>query len=788
MHGRRTDPFTSHIGPTIVLIFSRPDFPTVLVAPRLPTYHGCMRIFSSTLVGITTLFVGCSTVSVNQTPNILTMLPAMHEVTPGKDLESVDLYLTRRLAENPSEAMTWWTHYQRGRLWSQEDPARACRFFKDLGTDQEFPLRHISVLRALEVCPKDDSSLPPLEQVLTETSEPWLRELALRTVHARAKKVENHELEMRLAGDLSAHSKLQSEKVQLLSRALELAGQLERPEAKVEYKSRLDKIAPRFRQTPTPNTYLEVALDFRKAREFERAREYYRKAIAHKKTTALDRHKALDGIRLAYKLEKRVDEYVATTREMAEFARAKYRQTRSAVWAEKFHDSQLLLARTLWTEKTVPEAVQVIDRLEREITGRLPLDEILWLRARIAEEAGRYAAAVRILARAKSLESSNRPIGEKIQWYKAWNLRKLGRHKEAVDALKSLNTRFGTLTNKNRNRFWLAKSLKAIGQEEDAKSELESLIEDDPLGYYGVLSYRELGRELPPAQHAVRDEPGPAMVASQMASRTPAMTSSVSATPSPFATPHDHAYVEWLLALGEMPIARRFLEHDLVSRRPSLGDTPEGREFLKYLARAGDFHSLFARLGGFAPDVRSRVLAEDPSLLFPQPFSYFVSEAGQKFGVATELMYAIMRQESSFDPFARSHADAFGLMQLIPEAARRVEGTSGITLSSPEDLYRPEINVTLGAAFLRNLMDQYDEQFVLTVASYNASEKAIRGWMRTRFKGDALEFIEDIPYEETRGYVKLVLRNYIFYLRLNSGGRPVAFPEWCLDTLHDFNS
>jgi soluble lytic murein transglycosylase len=165
-----------------------------------------------------------------------------------------------------------------------------------------------------------------------------------------------------------------------------------------------------------------------------------------------------------------------------------------------------------------------------------------------------------------------------------------------------------------------------------------------------------------------------------------------------------------------------------------------------------------------------------------------VNEAGRRFGVASELMYAIMRQESSFDPLARSHADAFGLMQLIPEAARRVEEVSGIKLESPEDLYRPDVNVTLGAAFLRNLMNQHNEQFILTVASYNASEKAIRGWMKTRFRGDALEFIEDIPYEETRGYVKLVMRNYIFYLRLNSGGRPVPFPEWCLDSLHDFNS
>ena len=61
----------------------------------------------------------------------------------------------------------------------------------------------------------------------------------------------------------------------------------------------------------------------------------------------------------------------------------------------------------------------------------------------------------------------------------------------------------------------------------------------------------------------------------------------------------------------------------------------------------------------------------------------------------------------------------------------------------------------------------------------------ITGWVKSRYRGDALEFIEDVPYEETRNYIKLVMRNFIFYKRLNSGGAPVEFPEWCLANLQD---
>ncbi|MCM2282622.1 MAG: transglycosylase SLT domain-containing protein [Bdellovibrionaceae bacterium] len=760
----------------------------------------------SITAGITTLFAGCSTVSINQSPNLLTQLPNMDEVAPGKDLESVDIYLRKRLAENPSPALEWWTRYQQAKLWAQDDSAKSCGHYKTLGSDTEFPLRHIAMLRALEACSSEDLSLPPLEQLLSTITDPWLQEVLVRTVHARATRTGELGLEMKLAGDVALHSTLQSEKIQLLNRAIELAETLQQPEAKSAYQARLEKVAPRFRKDPKPQEWLDVALDFRKAREFEKARAFYRKAIAHRQISDADRLKAIDGIRLAYKLEKRVDEYVAATHELADFARAKFRKRRSpswrAVWTEKLHDTQLLLARTLWTEKTVPEALHILDRLEKDLSGRHPLDEINWLRARIEEEAGRFEVAVDILNRTDGSKNPNRTMIEKIRWYKAWNLNKLGRHQEAIDALQELNQRFTTLTNQPRNRFWIAKALLKLGRDDDAKQEFESLIETDPLGYYGLLSYRELRRDLPPAQ--VRDTtaatpPASSTPPSSLSEATPNPTADAmrepaaapalpSGAPSPFANSHDHAYVEWLLSLGELPIARRFLDHYTAARGMPAHDSPEGREMLKYLARAGNFHALFAKLGSFSPELRSRTLADDPTLLFPQPYTHFVSEAGRKFGVATELMYAIMRQESSFDPQARSHADAFGLMQLIPEAARRVENTSGIRLNTPEDLYRPEVNVTLGAAFLRDLLNQYDEQFVLTVASYNASEKAIRGWMKTRFRGDALQFIEDIPYEETRGYVKLVLRNYIFYLRLNSGGRSVPFPDWCLDSLHDFNS
>ncbi len=113
---------------------------------------------------------------------------------------------------------------------------------------------------------------------------------------------------------------------------------------------------------------------------------------------------------------------------------------------------------------------------------------------------------------------------------------------------------------------------------------------------------------------------------------------------------------------------------------------------------------------------------------------------------------------------------------MLPEVARKQASVAKVTYEKPEDLYKPEVNIPVGAAFIKKLQTKWNNQFVLTVASYNANDRAIRGWLKTRYHGDTLEFIEDIPYEETRGYVRLVMRNLIFYSLLNADGEKISFP------------
>lgn len=151
---------------------------------------------------------------------------------------------------------------------------------------------------------------------------------------------------------------------------------------------------------------------------------------------------------------------------------------------------------------------------------------------------------------------------------------------------------------------------------------------------------------------------------------------------------------------------------------------------------------------------------------YPLAFWNLVQKKAQERGLDPYLVLAIIRQESLFEARARSPAAALGLMQLIPPTAARVATQLGLPAPTPEGLVEPDLNVTLGTQYLKNLLARYSDNWFKAVAAYNAGEAAVDRWEREIATDDIEEFVERIPYVETRGYVKLVLRNHRIYKRL----------------------
>jgi soluble lytic murein transglycosylase len=147
------------------------------------------------------------------------------------------------------------------------------------------------------------------------------------------------------------------------------------------------------------------------------------------------------------------------------------------------------------------------------------------------------------------------------------------------------------------------------------------------------------------------------------------------------------------------------------------------------------------------------------------PLAYWdsVQEKTQERGIDPYLALAVIRQESLFNARAHSPAAALGLMQLIPPTAARVAKQIGLPAPNQEKLFEPEFNLTLGTQYLKNLLERYSNNWFKAIAAYNAGEAAVDRWEKEIVTDDIEEFVERIPYVETRGYVKLVLRNHRIY-------------------------
>ena len=130
------------------------------------------------------------------------------------------------------------------------------------------------------------------------------------------------------------------------------------------------------------------------------------------------------------------------------------------------------------------------------------------------------------------------------------------------------------------------------------------------------------------------------------------------------------------------------------------------------------------------------------------------------------MLVALVRQESAFDPKAVSVAQARGLMQLIPPTAKRVARQLQLDRFSIDQLFRPRLNIRLGSQYLADRLAQFEGDIDRAVASYNAGPDPVNLWFSEGDYREAAEFVENIPYTETRNYVKIFHRNYHLYKRL----------------------
>jgi soluble lytic murein transglycosylase len=153
-------------------------------------------------------------------------------------------------------------------------------------------------------------------------------------------------------------------------------------------------------------------------------------------------------------------------------------------------------------------------------------------------------------------------------------------------------------------------------------------------------------------------------------------------------------------------------------------------------------------------------------ILFPRPYWSDLQRQAMANSLNPYLVASLIRQESEFNPGAVSHANAYGLMQLLPQVGKGEAKAAHIRHFSIASLLEPTVNIQLGTHYFREMVTQYNGQVEYALAAYNAGSNRVDDWLRSGHYRDVPEFVESIPFTETREYVQAIVRNSKVYQRL----------------------
>ncbi len=345
-------------------------------------------------------------------------------------------------------------------------------------------------------------------------------------------------------------------------------------------------------------------------------------------------------------------------------------------------------------------------------------------------------------------EASRAQDSRALQWYKeaekfpltspqkAWRVRAALRKMDWNEVLAGINDMDPLQQREKAWRYWKARALKAVGRVDDAQAMFTSLSGD--YGYYGQLAADELG------------------------SRTTGVP-----------TGHQSDEVDLDAVLAQPGIQRA-----LALYRMEL-DTEATKEWAWAVRQFNDRQLLaaaeIAQRNGFyerAIDTAERtLLLHDFALRFPTPYRTELENHVRENNLDEAWVYGLMRQESRFITHAKSSVGAAGLMQVMPTTARWAAHRLGMKGYRTAKIHELETNLRIGTYYLKTVLSQLDNNAVLASAAYNAGPGRAQQW-RSDVPLEGAIYIETIPFDETRDYVKKVMSNTVYYAQLF--GQPVA--------------
>ena len=425
--------------------------------------------------------------------------------------------------------------------------------------------------------------------------------------------------------------------------------------------------------------------------------------------------------------------------------------------AESYPLTLYLAGKSYYQSGKNSEAMDMFAKLHREHPEHSTNDDALVYEAHIWGERSKATKRRKALLRALS----EYPDGDKrddAAWLllsDAYDTGDMSKTLKVAEEVQKLIPRESTYYSEGRTLYWKARALTKLKRTDEAKAAYREVLATYPMSYYAHLAFGRLtdlgGDE---ALRTFRE-----VVAADPTPKGPLFT----VTPDLLGKPELKKGVE-LIRMGLLSPAKRELSR--------LGKDARGWLLAFLYDRAGAFplsHNIPRRSHPeFQQSYPKGTHALAWTIAYPRPFADLVQKSAKDAGIAPELAWAIMREESGFSPGIESWANAVGLMQILVPTGQTLIEKGETDKVSRETLKDPALNIRLGTRFLGRLTAKFGSP-ALAAAGYNAGGGAVQKWLGERGNLPLDEFVEAIPYRQTREYVKRVMSTLGAYRYLYEG-------------------
>ena len=409
-----------------------------------------------------------------------------------------------------------------------------------------------------------------------------------------------------------------------------------------------------------------------------------------------------------------------------------------------------LLSRLYWRLDKNKDFVECCNGLLKTAKPRMREKVLFNLGAHYYEQ-GKFHKSLSYFTRLLNTTSRQSTKAD-VQWKIAWIYFRQGDYKKAGEAFRMarVHAAGGRIT--NASRYWQARCMIQVNRRNEARALLNRIVRSAPLDYYGQRSARlleSMGFSAGSGRAGHRSFPNLSLTTADLTNKRISDAKRLMESGL-----HEFA----LINLEALPKSARSSPAMVFLMAKAAYGSEQYRKARDILSAT--FASAMTNPPKDAP-------AEFIDMAFPRVHQKATTRAAKRHSIDPNLVWAVIRQESLYDASAVSPAGALGLMQVTPGAAGVVSRHGRVPAKAIAKLLEPEKNVAYGVRILSGNLRSFKGQIVPAVASYNADIKKVRGWVKKNGHMKQDVFIENIPYLETRLYVKKVLAGYQAYSLLH---------------------